>query len=675
MPLRMKRREFLKSSGLAGAAVAAVAGGCGQTSSAAGGPAAAGQAAESPRNLPIRPGHPEWPRAWTTYKKVASLEEDWADLKAHGVGCINRDARNADDAKAALELARRHGMKYHIGLGEVTEQASLVKGAGLAPVDALMIGGAYRGKAIDRHLFAFTAGRHEIIIEPPVYNKGFAYTRGSGGTGPAKAAEKIAHYYPDMPAPVRAEVVVPLKAFDGRQHLKIVPAGIAEAPPEARPENDTVTADLPESGETKNRSLYRLSFDLTGLDGALLDQVGLAVYWPYRGSRQYWMFQGGAASAWADSSVEALRRHVRERLAPWIEANGGTFPLDVVLAARFGDECFYITGHMGAACVSYPLWEYSDPSVEAFRRHAGAAEVPRTWGFPEVYGPEAYGWWLYTLHEGCARLAGAVREEIAQAAPGLLLFRNTTRMGVFDLSNDHDGSGQELLTRNLDVVHLDPYPVSGGYGQNIPRDMSYCAGLARRYHRLLIPWMQAHVYGSLQDPSPDQIDRMADEQYRQGVDAVIWLGYGNTFPAKRPDSWERAAAFHKRLREAPPAKPKARLAVLRSYRAWALSSRWEDKVRNPADWMLQQWLEVWAVQHGQPYDVFELPPVLGKAGEEVLSAALKKYEWIVSTVPREGAWEVGTGTEGQAADLGKAGDLRREFEAQMKQRGWLDAKP
>jgi len=667
----MNRRHFLKT-GLAGAAAAALS-----TPEWAGRQPAEG-AEPVAKGLPIRPGHPEWPRAWTSYRKVKSLDEDWADLKAHGVGLINRSARNLDDARVALEAARRLGMKYHVELGEVTEQVGMVRGAGLAPVEALMIGGVYQGRAVDRHVFAFKAAQHEIIIEQPVYNKGLAYTRGSGGTGKGKAAEKIGHYYPDMPPPVRAEVVVPLKAFDGRQHLKIIPATIAEAPLDAKPENDTVTPDLPDSSETKNRKLYRLAFDLTGLDGAMLDKVGIAVYWPYRGSRQYWMFQGGNSSAWAPGTAEALRQHVRGVLKTWTEANGGTFPIDVVLAARLGDECFYITGHVGAPQVSYPLWEYSDPAIEAFRKHAGAVEHPRTWGFPEVYGPEAYGWWLYTLHEGCARLCGAAREEIAKAAPGLLLFRNTTRMGVFDLSNDHDGSGQELLARNLDVVHLDPYPVSaGGYGQNIPRDMSYCAGLARRYNRLLIPWMQAHVYGSLVDPTPEQIDRMAEEQYRQGVDAVIWLGYGNTFPNVRPDSWERAGVFHKRLRESPPPRPKARLAVLRSYNAWALSSRWEEKIRNPADWLLQQVLEVWAVQHGQPYDVFELPPALTGAEEEALASALKNYAFVVSTVPRgnvPAAWIIGAGTEGQAVALGASAEARKSFEAELKSRGWLNAK-
>ncbi|MCX7047670.1 MAG: hypothetical protein NTX50_19570 [Candidatus Sumerlaeota bacterium] len=626
--------------------------------------------------LPIRPGDPQWPVAWTSYRKVVSTESDFSDLKAHGVGLVSWGARNAADARAALETARRLGMKYHIDFPDVTENRDLVKSLGFAPVDALMIGGAFRGKAIDRHLFAFEPRKQDIVIEPPVYSKGFPYTRGSGGTGAPKAgAEKVGHYYPDMPAPVRAEIIIPLKPFDGRQHLKIIPAAIAEAPADTKLEADSFTPEMRDPPEARNRKLYRLTFDLSGMEGAMLDHAGVAVYWAYHGTNQYWMFQHGNVSARGDSTSQALRAAVRKTLAIWNEANGGRFPLDVVLAGRFGDECFYITGHTGAPVVSYPLWDYSEPSIAAFRAHAGEIEYPRTWGFPEVYGPDTYGWWFYSLHEGCAALCGMVRDEIAQVAPGLLLFRNTTRMGVFDLNNDHDGSGQELLTRNLDIVHLDPYPATGsGYGANIPRDMSYCAGLARRYHRLLIPWMQAHTYGGPNgqvDVSPEQVDRVAREQLVQGPDAIIWLGYGNTFPKVRPDSWERAGEFHKRLAAAPPPKPKADLAVLRSYRAWALSSLWENKIRNPADWMLQQWLEVWAIQHGQPYDVFELPPAQTPSEAQATEKELRNYKYIVSTEPRKGAWLIGEGTQGAAIATNTAADLRKQYEQEMKKRGWL----
>lgn len=632
-------------------------------------------AQQPPSKLPIRPGDPAWPVAWISYRTVESLDKDIADLKAHGVGLMSVRARDVAGARKMLETARQTGMKYQFEISEVTEEAQVVRDAGLEPVDALMIGGVYGGKAIDRHLFRFSAGKHEIVVEQPVYDKGFAYTLGSRGTGAPGAGEPMGHYFLEMPDPVRAEIVVPLRKFDGKQHLKIVPATISAAPPGSRPENDTVTAAMPAASETKGRKLYRVSFDLTGLDSALLDQVGVAVYWPNHGSPKYWMFGRGTVSAAAESTRQGLRAAVRKDLQKWSEANGGSFPLDVVLAARFGDECFYTTGHSqanGASMVNYPLWEYSEPSIQAFHKHAGTIEYPRTWGFPEIYGTGAYSWWMYTLHEQAAALAGVIREEIAKSAPGLLLFRNTTRAGIFDLSNDHDGSGQELLTRNLDVVHLDPYPIgAGGYGANIPRDMSYCAGLARRYHRLLIPWMQAHTYLGSPHPTPEQIDRMAGEQWAQGVDAIMWLGYGDTFPKVRPDSWERAAAFHKRLAASLPPKPKAKLAVLRSYNAWAVSSRWEDQIRNPADWTLQQLLEVWAVEHGQAYDVFEVAPEISSAERDALAKELQRYSYVVSTMPWKGAMVVGAGTEGRSVDPATAKEVQHGYELELSRRDWL----
>jgi hypothetical protein len=615
------------------------------------------------------------PVVWSTYRKVETTEKDFADLKAHGVGLVNAGARNADEAKEKLQQARTFGMKYNIDLPEITESAGLVRSAGFEPVDALMIGGVYQGKAIDRHLFAFAAKKNVLIIEPPVYNKAFAYTAHSGGTGKAGNGEPVGHYYPDMPAPVKAEIIVPLRQFDGKQHLKIIPAEITLAPADAKPEDDTVSPDMPASSETADRQLYQLTFDLSGLDNALLDQVGLAVYWPYHGTDKYWIFSHGNVSAAVSGTQEALRIAVRKELVKWKEANDGVFPLDVVVAARVGDECFYITGHSegkNATAVSYPLWEYSEPAIQAFKKHAGQVEYPRTWGFPEIYGEEAYGWWLYNLHELTANLIGVVHDEIARTAPGLKLFRNTTRMGIFSLSNNFDGSGQELLTRNLDIVHIDPYPVSmDGYSAAIPRDMSYCAGLSRRYNRLLIPWMQAHIYSRLQDVTPDQVDRMAEEQWEQGIDGLVWLGYGETFPKVRPDSWERAAEFHRKLETSLPPKPKAKLAVLRSYNTIATTSLWEDgRIRNPSDWMLQQFLEVWAVKQKRPYDVFELPPDLTAAQKKELSDSLSTYQYIVSSIPWENAWFINAKEVEPVIDDGEAENRQKQFEVEINQRGW-----
>lgn len=620
----------------------------------------------SPNALPV---------AWTSYQKVATYELDFADMKAHGIGLVDMNASDVADAREKLKLARQFGMKYHINLPDITERANLVREEGYEPVDALMIGGVYQGKAIDRHLFQFKAGKNTIIIEPPVYNKAFAYTENDGSTSEAGLGDRIAHYYPEMSNPAKAEIVVPLKKFDGKQHLKIITAQITEAPAGSKPEFDSVTPDMPVAQETKNRKLYQLSFDLTGLDAALLNQVGIAVYWPYHGTKKYWIFGRGNVSAAAVGTKLALQKVVQKELNKWTEANTGTFPSDVVMAVRYGDECFYITGHSqtnGSEAVSYPLWDFSAPTVMAFKNHAGDSEYPRTWGFPEIYGEDAYGWWMYNLHEQLANLVGTVHGEIAKLAPGLKVFRNTTRMGIFDLSNNLDGSGQELLTQNLDIVHLDPYPVVGGeYTEAIPRDMSYCSGLARRYNKPLIPWMQAHVYGKLQNVTPEQVVRMTQEQWDQGVDGIIWLGYGDTYPNVRPDSWERAAAFHRKLATALPPKPKVKLAVLRSYNAMALTSIFENgQIKNPTDWLLQQFLEVWSVQRKQPYDVFEVPPVLTAKQKANLEEQLKNYTNIVSTVPWKDAWIFNDKVIGNIVDQTKTTEWQQKLEQKLGEKGW-----
>ena len=618
------------------------------------------------------------PKAWAHYTPVGPPEKDFPDLLAHGVGLVSSRATTIEAAREALVAARRFGMKYSISLPDITERASLVRKEGLEPAYALMIGGAYQGKAIDRHLFRFTAAPHEIVIEPPVYNPGLPYTKGSGGSGVPKASDPIGHYWPEMPAPLKAELVVPLRKFDGRQHLKIVPAEILPAPAGVAPAMDTA-ADLPPCPEIRDRRLYRLRFDLSGLEGALLDQVGIAVYWPYHGTDQYWLFGQGTVSASAATTRQALRSVVRKSLAVWSEANGGRFPGDVVLAARFGDESFYLAGHihLKSAAVSYPLWDYSPAAVRAFEAMAGRIEYPRAWGFPEIYGPDAYAWWMYSLHKSAAELAGIVREEAVRISPGLLVFRNTTRGGAFSLANDRDGSGPELLTRQLDLVHLDPYPVSSsGYSSVIPRDMSYYAGLARRYRKPLVPWMQAHTYTMgkevLTHVTPAHIERMSKEQMQHGIDAVIWLGYcpDCTFPSVAPESWERAAVLHREL-EKPRAKPRADLAVLRGYRAWAQTSTVDGAIRNPGDWELQQLLEVWAVRHGLAYDVFELPPALSAEEKAALKRDIAKYRWVVSTEPWEAAWVVGQGTMGTSVDPGTAAAVQEKFETQLRQRGWL----
>jgi hypothetical protein len=635
-------------------------------------------------DVPIRPGNPEWPRAWVSYSVVDSMEKDFADLKKHGVGLVSMGARSVDDARMKLALARKHGMKYHIQFKKINERRDLILEMGLEPVDALMIGGIVQGKAIDRFLFEFLPGKNSIILEPPVYNKQFAYRSKSDESLAFEDREPNSHYFPDIPDPVKAEIIVPLQLYDGEQHLKVVPGTIEKKPSGTRLEEDSATPEMREVSEIKNRTLYKINFDLTGLDKALLNKIGIAVYWPFHGSDKWYVFGHGTVCQVAESTLEAARRDAQNQLKIWTEANGGTFPIDVVIATRIGDEHFYISSHIYEPnkTVNFPLWDYSEPALNVYRKNSGGIEYPRTWGYPEIYGTDAYAWWMYSLHQNCAALMKATVEEAEKQAPGMLFFRNTTRAGIFSLANDHDGNGPELMTQQLNVVHLDPYPVGGawwggsGYRDDIIRDMSYYAGLSRRYNRLLVPWMQAHTYGGpngLQHVTPDQVERMGKEQYANGVDAIMWLGYGKdkTFPNVRPESWEQAGTFHQQLTRYPPLKPAAKLAVLRSYSAWSLTSYNDVGILNPQDWLLQQWLEVWAVKYRQPYDVFEVPPGLTAEQRKLMENQLEKYDYVIATEPWKSAWIIGENTTGSTVNPDEAGTYQQKFENEIKLKGWL----
>ncbi len=619
------------------------------------------------------------PRIWTTYHASENVESDLRDLALHGVNMADARASTIAEAKNMLAAARKTGMRLSIHVGGDPDAAMIRKYA-LTPTPGIFVGGAYRGKAIDRTLFSFRAEPQEILVEPPVYNQQYAYISKADST-------PVTHYWPPTTTPLRAEVVVPLRFFDGRAHLQIIPATITPVTGMGRLDEDSVAPDLPLNDEIRNRTLYRLRFDLTGLGDALLDYVGVAVYWTFPGYEGTWyIFNAAPVSVFDPVTLEAARRAVQDDVALWTEANGGTFPNDVVVTARSGDEHFYLTGHLrlDTPSVNYPLWDYSEPSLAAFREKSGHPDFPRTWGYPEIYGAETYAWWLRHLHEGSADYIAAVKDELQKQAPGVALYRNTTRAGIFSLANDHDGSGPELLTRSLDVAHLDPYPVmaTGFDSTLLPRDVSYYAGLARRYGKPLVPWVQAVTdvgtlknQGGMRHPTPDQLDRMMEQVVAQGIYGVKWFGYGPgrfTFPKGNPATWDRAGVWAERLKTNPPAAVRPELAVLRWYDAWALTNYTADShVRNPADWQLQQFLEVWAVRHGQPYDVFELPPGMDAAAREALRKDLTKYRYVVSTRPWPEAWVIGEGTETMTIDPATEPLQQSRYEAALKQKGWL----
>ncbi len=591
---------------------------------------------------PIATDNPSLPVAWTTYQKYKSYDDDFRDIRNHNVGLIEFFSDTLmNDAEEILQLCRKHHLKLAVPLGShLLPNAEMVTEAGMTPEPAIMIGGVYMGKAIDRHLFAFTAARHRIIIEPPVYNQNFAYTIKDGST--------TGHYYPGIAKPLRAEIIVPLKQFDGRQHLAIIPCTIEPINGDTVLKNESVPAGSYNHPEIKSRTLYALRFDLTGYDTAMLDKIAIAAYWNFFASDKWYMFNSTPVSAASQVTADALRKKVQQTIERWSRVNHGSFPSNDIVAMRFGDECFYITGHLtpSSPSVNFPLWDYSHSAIEDFKIHCPGTEYPRTWGFPEIYGIAAYSVWMYRLHANTARLASIVKDECNKRAPQLLIYRNTTRANVFSIWNDHDGTGNELLVRELDFANIDPYPViNGNYTNLIPMDMSYYAGLARRYNKLLIPWLQAHMYGSslTTHVKPADIRRMVDEHLAHGIDALLWLGYGKhsfTFPAGDTSAWNEAAKQHQQLSNKHILKPQANLAAIRSYDAWALNSIADGKITHTDDWMLQQFLYVWSVTLHQHYDVFEVKPQLAQPASDSLMIQLKKYKYIVSNIDIPGAWNI-----------------------------------
>ena len=173
------------------------------------------------------------------------------------------------------------------------------------------------------------------------------------------------------------------------------------------------------------------------------------------------------------------------------------------------------------------------------------------------------------------------------------------------------------------------------------------------------------------DVTPQQVAEMGAQHFAQGIDALMWLGYGNrseTFPKARPDSWEATKVLHDKMHVALPPKPKVELAVLRPYTTRALSHvRRVNVIRNPGDWKLQQFLWVWSVELGRAYDVFEVPPHESQDDVARRTKELASYKWIVSTEPYPDAIMIGgdeMGKELRTRDYQDAREVFRKFIAQ-----------
>ncbi|MFW5756407.1 MAG: hypothetical protein ACOCWK_07370 [Tangfeifania sp.] len=509
-------------------------------------------------------------KIWMTYYKGRNLDKDFQDMKTHGVDAVEVGIWGIEGttrAKRVLEAARKHDLKLIIGIPEVAEQAFNFEDE---PERAVMMGGAYQGKAIDRFRFPFTPEKHSIAIESPVYDSTNCYGN-------------IGRYFMGL-TPVRAEVVVKQANFDGDQHLKIVNAKISP----------------------QKKHFWNMEFDLTGVEGDL-ENIVLAVYWISEGTRDYWIF-GDAVSMYSDGFKKQLKKEIVKVTDAWKAANNGVFPSEVI-AVRYGDECFHISGHLNSEACSYPMWDFSESAIKHFQNTTDF-EYPRGVGWTDMFGHEAYARWMFNFHEVAAKSIRIVKETLKkEGIPNLPVFRNTTRMNVFDVMNDWDGSGQELLAEQLDIIHYDPYPVNDKeYDETIiPVDMSYAEGLGNRFNKPIIPWMQAHVYGHLQHPLPEHISKMIQQQKKFGIDGIMWLGYGyqnsgNTFPANNAESWKQAKKEHNTFKKGNVPENQAEFAVVRPYTVRSI----RGKELNSADEFLTgNLVEKALFDFEMHYDVFE----------------------------------------------------------------------
>ncbi len=276
------------------------------------------------------------------------------------------------------------------------------------------------------------------------------------------------------------------------------------------------------------------------------------------------------------------------------------------------------------------MWDYSESAIKKFRETSNE-EYPRGVGWTDMFGHQANARWMYNFHEAVANSVKLVKECLRnESVDSLPVFRYITRMNVFNVMNDFDGSGLELLSKELDILHIDPYPVSDkGYDEKvIPRDMTYLEGFARRYNKPIVSWMQAHVYGNLKHPTPENISRMMEQQKQFNINSVMWLGYGynnsgNTFP-QNEEAWETVSIEHSKFKNQLLQKKNADFALIRPYTARTVYA----EKQNTADRFLTDYiLESALFDYHLCYDPFE--PL---SCETLETNELKKYPLVIAEI-------------------------------------------
>ena len=123
------------------------------------------------------------PKVWMSAVWREPFEETVRLCAAQGVDVVEVQTRGTNVCARELAALRKYNVKGFTSCGYDPSKSTWGI-AGRPPFKyerAVGIGGAYRGKAIDRTLYDFTPGPQDIIVEPPVYAKGQPYARKANG--------------------------------------------------------------------------------------------------------------------------------------------------------------------------------------------------------------------------------------------------------------------------------------------------------------------------------------------------------------------------------------------------------------------------------------------------------------------------------------------------------------
>ena len=155
------------------------------------------------------------PKVWMSTIWREPAEDTIRVCAEQGVEAVEVPTWNKDICARILPLLRKYRVKGFTNGGEDTSERVPDNANAGSFERAVFVGGAYRGKAIDRTLFSFEPKAYDIIVEPPVYSARQGYTTRKKGPDGKTVVVKSGHYFGSCVPVGDAEIVVPEKPTGG----------------------------------------------------------------------------------------------------------------------------------------------------------------------------------------------------------------------------------------------------------------------------------------------------------------------------------------------------------------------------------------------------------------------------------------------------------------------------